>query len=307
MTATEPMKTAKDLHQLELIIVTGKGGVGKSVITGVLGRHLAARGRRTLLLEVDRRENLHQLVGVPPSGGEIVAVPGAEGLYLQNLKPSQVADWVVEKKVKIGPLVDRVLKSAVYQRFVEGAPGLTQLAILGHALRLVRGDLSRAPKIDTVVLDAPATGHGVYLLDAPRLVMEAIGEGPFAELAGEVVEFVAAPDRCGVVVVTLGEEMPVQESLELRQRLEERLNRSPEVLVVNGLYPPLPPGQTEVEDQLTNLWRQRRSINEEELARLREHWQGPIVELPLLPVDDGTQLVQELEPLWTHALEEVVR
>lgn len=295
------------LNQRELIVVTGKGGVGKSVFSAVLGRHLAARGRRTLLLEVDRRENLHQLVGVAPSAGEIVVVPDARGLFLQNLKPAQVADWVVQKKVKIRPLVDRVLKSGVYRRFVEGAPGLTELAILGHTLRLVRGDLPRAPQIDTVVLDAPATGHGVYLLDAPRLVAEAIGEGPFAELAGEVVEFVGTPGRCAVVVVTLAEEMPVQEALELRGRLQERLGLEPELLVVNGLYPPLPDGVDGDEDEISSLWHRRRRINESEVDRLRQHWPGPTVELPLLPLDQGTELVGELEPRFTRLLDQVRR
>jgi anion-transporting ArsA/GET3 family ATPase len=299
------MGLAGALNRRELIVVTGKGGVGKSVLTGVLGRHLAAQGRRTLLLEVDRRENLHQVLGVPPSAGEIVSVPDARGLYLQNLKPAQVADWVVQKKVKIRPLVDRILKSGVYQRFVEGAPGLTELAILGHTLRLVRGDLSRAPKVDTVVLDAPATGHGVYLLDAPRLVAEAIGEGPFAELAGEVVEFVAAPGHCSVVVVTLAEEMPVQEALEFRGRLKERLGMEPELLVVNGLYPALPDGIEAGDDGLTSLWLRRRHINEEGLTRLHEHWPGPLVELPLLPLDNGTRLARELELRFTNVLEQV--
>jgi len=163
------------LLRRKLIVVTGKGGVGKSAIASVLGHSLARRGRRTLLLEVDPRENLHQMLGVAPSGGEIL--PVAENLYLQNLKPQDVVDWVVEKQVRIKMLVRRVLKSPIYHRFVEGAPGLTEIAILGHALRLARGDLRHAPDLDTVVLDAPATGHGVYLLTAPKLFADAIMEG----------------------------------------------------------------------------------------------------------------------------------
>ena len=283
------------LRDRRLIVVTGKGGVGKSVVSAALGRYLSRQGRRALVLEVDRRENLHQLFGVPPSAGEVVPVHRggpSEALYLQNLKPSRVADWVVEKKVKIPPLVDRVLKSPVYQRFVEGAPGLTQLAILGHALRLVRGDMARMPKIDTVILDAPATGHGVYLLEAPKLVAETIGEGPFAELAGEVAEFVENPRDCGVLVVTLAEEMPVQEALELRQRLLERLGRGPEWLVVNSLYPEVP---DEVrEDGLTSLWRQRRQVNEQERQRLLANWPGPWCEFPLLPIAGGKDLIDAL-------------
>lgn len=286
------MDEVRDLTRRQLIVVTGKGGVGKSTLACVLGHHLAARGRRTLLLEVDRRENLHPMLGVPPSGGEILEV--APGLHLQNLKPKNVVDWVVEKKVKIGPLVRRILASAVYQRFVEGAPGLTELAILGHALRLVRGEI-RGPVIDTVVLDAPATGHGVALLMAPRLVAEAIGHGPFAELADEVAVFVGDAERCGVMVVTLAEEMPVQEALELRQRLEGEVGRAPDQLVVNGLYPAFE-GATDLpsDDPLAELWRRRWRVNAVELERLEREWPGPRVDLPLLALDDGRALVAAL-------------
>ncbi len=281
------------LLERRLIVVTGKGGVGKSAMTSVLGRTLARRGRRVLLLEVDPRENLHQLLGVPPSGGEVARVE--DGLYLQNLKPQQVADWVVEKQVRIKVLVRRVLKSPIYHRFVEGAPGLTEIAILGHALRMARGDMAaagRAPRIDTVVLDAPATGHGVYLLTAPGLFAEAIGEGPFARLAGEVAEFVADRRACGLVVITQAEEMPVQEALELRRSLAEKFGREPELLIANGLYPALP--EDAGEGEMVELWRRRRRLNLRELAHLERSWQGPKIELPLLPIDGGAELIASL-------------
>ncbi len=283
------------LLERQVIVVTGKGGVGKSAMTSVLGRSLARHGRRTLVLEVDPRENLHQQLGVPPSGGEIVRVE--DNLYLQNLKPRQVADWVVEQQVRIKMLVRRVLKSPIYHRFVEGAPGLTEIAILGHALRMARGDLagvrnSGVPEIDVVVLDAPATGHGVYLLTAPKLFADAVGEGPFARLAREVAELVADPRACGLVVVTLAEQMPVQEALELRRALTERFSREPELLIVNGLYPAVSgdAGKGEMND----LWRRRRRLNLRQLEQLERSWQGPRIDLPLLPIDGGAELVVAL-------------
>ena len=276
------------LLRRKLIVVTGKGGVGKSAVTSVLGHSLARCGRRTLLLEVDPRENLHHLLGVAPSGGDIVSV--AANLYLQNLKPQDVVDWVVEKQVRIKMLVRRVLASPIYHRFVEGAPGLTEIAILGHALRLARGDLPDAPAVDVVVLDAPATGHGVYLLTAPRLFAEAIREGPFARLAGEVADYVADSQACGLGVVTQAEEMPGQEALELRRALAERFGREPELLIANGLYPP-PDGAA---GELAQLWRRRRRLNVRELERLERRWQGPRIDLPLLPIDGGAELVAAL-------------
>ena len=289
-----------------LIVVTGKGGVGKSAMTAALGRVLSGMGRRTLVLEVDPRENLHQLLDVAPSGGEISTVD--DHLWLQNLKPIQVVDWVVRRQVKVEMLVQRVLKSPVYHRFVEGAPGLREMAILGHALRLVRGDARGAPDIDTVILDAPATGHGIYLLTAARLYAEAIGDGPFSELAGEIADFASDPEATSVVMVTSAEEMPVQEALEMREDLEQKFNRGPDLLVVNSVYPPLPEDPENLEStfddeqaRLVGLWRRRRAVNERELARVRREWHGPAVQLPLLPMDRASALIQRLARMLSDA------
>jgi len=297
------------LSRRKLIVVTGKGGVGKTAITAALGRTLAKAGRQVLLLEVDPRENLHHLLDVPPSGGEVVEV--TLRLFLQNLKPQAVIDAIVESRLPMQFLVHRVQKSPVYQRFTEGAPGLEQMAVLGHALQLVRGDDSPPlPRLDTVVLDAPATGHGVALLNAPRLFAETLGKGPVSELAHEVADFVAEPENCGVVVVTTAEEMPVQEALELRERLENEFRRPPELLVVNGLYPELPAklGKKKIEnDPLLSLWHDRRALNQRELGRLGADWPGPRVELPFLTENRGPRLVAELQERLASTARRIIR
>jgi hypothetical protein len=356
------MDPAARLGRCQLLVVTGKGGVGKTAVAAALGRLLAASGRRTLVIEVDPRENVHQMLAVPPSGGAIV--PAGPLLWVQNLKPGQVLDEVVRERLKVGMLVRRVLSSPIYEQFSAGAPGLKELAILGHAARLLRpaesagngelagrpagsaghgespgrpagsagdgeaagrsaGSASRstssstsrrggrrpgpaaAPEVDVVVLDAPASGHGMRLLAAPRLVSEVIGDGPFGILAGELAGFVADPERCGIVVVTQAEEMPVEEALELREALSAQLGREPELLVVNGLFPPLGPGleePTPLEDELVTLWRHRRFLNERELERLARWWEGPRLELPQLALERGPELTAALQQLLAAGL-----
>jgi anion-transporting ArsA/GET3 family ATPase len=287
---------ARPLASHQLLVVTGKGGVGKTTVAAGLAGVLAERGRRVLVLEVDPRENAHRMLGVAPSGGEVTAA--GDGLYLQNLRPRDVLDGIVREQVRIGPIARRVLQSEVYRHFAEGAPGLKELAVLGHALRLLRG-LAK-PEVDLVVLDAPASGHGLALLTAPGLVAQTIRQGPFGELAGDLAGFVDDPERCGVVVVTAAEEMPMQEGLELLAQMRERLSREAAAVVVNALYPPWPSGEPAPEadpespDAHGRFWHDRRAVNERELGRLRAAWGGPTAELPLLPLPSGPELLAGL-------------
>jgi len=283
------------IEDRQLLVVTGKGGVGKSTLASVLAARAARRGKRVLLLDIDPRESVHRMLGVRPSGGEILDAGG--GLYLQNLLPQAVIELVVRRRVKFEAVAKRVLASPIYEHFTAGAPGLTELAILGYVVWIHERQVPKAPEVDLVILDAPATGHGVSMLEAPLLVAEMISKGPFGEMSGQVAELVADPERTGVVVVTLAEEMPVSESLELAEKLVERIGRGPEVGFVNAIYPALPADLRKArssDDPALDLWRRRRQLNDRELLRFREGWPAPVAELPLLAVDHGPTLVDAL-------------
>ncbi|HXU46141.1 MAG TPA: ArsA-related P-loop ATPase [Thermoanaerobaculia bacterium] len=287
---------ARPLAACQLIVVTGKGGVGKTAVSALLGAALAEAGRRTLVAEVDPRENLHQMLGVAPSGGEILRA--GPRLWVQNLSPQRVIDELVSEQVKIGLVARRVLASPIYQQFTAGAPGLKEMAVLGQAFRLLSGRAGTgAPAIDTVILDAPATGHGVALLAAPALVAEVIRSGPIGRMSAAVAELVADPLRTAVVTVTLAEEMPVQEVLELAAALEEKLGRRPDLLVANGLFPPFPPAlarDAAESDPAAVLWRRLRANQDRELGRLAATWSWSRIDLPLLPLARGPELVAAL-------------
>jgi anion-transporting ArsA/GET3 family ATPase len=227
-------------------------------------------------------------------------VPVADNLWVQNLKPRDALDALVRKQVGLDLISKRVLSSNSYNQMAEGTPGLKEVAVLSYVEEL---------DFDTVILDAPATGHGVSLLAAPRLLWEVIEDGPVGTKARDLAGFVADRKRLGIVIVTQAEEMPVAESLELKTMVEERLERSPELLVINGLYPPLPRSQRDsVHDQAEKAaekaagdataaigaWYRRRRINERELERLQQEWSGERVELPLLPLERGPELARSL-------------
>lgn len=284
------------LASRRLIVVTGKGGVGKSTVTAVVATALAKRGRRVLAVEVDPRENLHQLFGVAPSGGEVI--PAGSGRAVLHLKPRAVIDRVVEERVRLGPLLRRVQASPVYQHFADAAPGLESLAVLEFGRRLA-GEAGH----DVVVLDAPASGHGLSLLLAPRVTAEAVGtSGPVGKIAAELAEFVADAGRLGVLVVTQAEEMPVTEALELRADLAARVGREPDGAVVNGLYPVWDEAEaSRLPNEVAALWRERDALRERELGRLVAGWPEPVVSLLLLPLGRGPALVAGLVERWEES------
>ncbi len=282
-----------NLTARQLIVVTGKGGVGKTTIAAAVARRVAEAGRRVLLLEIDPRESLHQLLGTEPSAGAIVKVTSR--LAAQNLQPRAVVEGLVREKIPLGVFARKVIANPVFQHFADGAPGLKEMAVLGYALRTVEGDYRH--KADCVVLDAPATGHGASMLAAPLLLADLVGGGQLGEMAKSLAGFIADPERTGVVLATLAEEMPVQEAIELIALLEQRIGRPPELVVANALYPPYieSPRAPRVELAVRDLWRLRREVNERELLRLRQHWTGPLAELPLLPLDRGPALLDALK------------
>ncbi|MBK9795158.1 MAG: ArsA family ATPase [Holophagaceae bacterium] len=282
------MSALDRLAERQLVLVTGKGGVGKTTLTAVLGSLMATRGRRVLLLEVDPRESLHQALGTEPSGGELVeALPR---LSLQNLQPGAVIEGLVREKVPIAYLVRKITESPAFHQFVEGAPGLKETALLGYAYRVLQS--GHRPGFDMVIVDAPATGHSATLLAAPGLLAQAAQGGQLGDMAADLAAFLADATRCGVLLATLAEEMPVQETLELIAMLQAKFGLRPDLVVANGLYPePEPSG---IQGPPGELLRARRQLNMAELARLAAAWKGPLAELPLLPLDRGPSLVTAL-------------
>jgi anion-transporting ArsA/GET3 family ATPase len=283
--------SAVTLSGKRLLVVTGKGGVGKSVVAAALGRLLADAGQRVLVLESDPRESLHQLFDCEPSGGTVVAA--GLRLHIQNVSGTDAIEERVREQVKVATLSRRICGSEAFRTFVAGAPGLSDAAVLGHAQRLVEGKARGAPQVDTVLVDAPATGHGLSFLEAPSLVADTVGGGPFGEMAREVAEHVADAERSDVVAVTAAEEMPVDELLELFAALRTGVGRSPACIVVNALYPPWPRKRPPT-GPAADLWRRRRAVNDHEIARLARATSTPRVELPLLPLGRGPELVAAL-------------
>lgn len=286
-----------------LVIVTGKGGVGKTMVSCALARGAVEAGLRVLLLELDARESLHRFLGCSPSGGGVIDV--APGLRAENVRPREVVDRLIEERVRPSWVARRMMRSVIYEEFVQGAPGLREVSALGYAIRAAgRGKPRRArsalgAEYDLVLLDAPATGHGVSLLLAPKLLAEAIGGGPIATLAREVAETIGNPQASALWGVATAEGMALRETLELDSALRGGLGRGLDFLVVNRLIPSVDLESVGSEPRPASgeawetLWEDRAAAQRRQLAGLAERWSGPLVHLPLSG-HEGPEAVAEL-------------
>jgi anion-transporting ArsA/GET3 family ATPase len=223
----------------ELLVVTGKGGVGKTTLASALGLLAAERGLRTIVVEVGEQSRLPELFGVP------TLEPGAETELGQNLSSMSIdldralLEWLQSLG---GRVSGRVLaSSSTFQYFAAAAPGAKELVSMVKIWELTQGPRrrgrARGDGYDLVVLDAPATGHALGLLDSPRTFGAIARVGPIAGQAERLRELLQDPARSSYLAVAQGTEMAITETLELQEKLDEQLGRELHAVVVNGMLP----------------------------------------------------------------------
>ncbi|HYI81521.1 MAG TPA: ArsA family ATPase [Thermoleophilaceae bacterium] len=220
-----------------LIFVTGKGGVGKTTVAAALGLAAARAGRRVLVCEVGDQERLTASFGLPAAGFREVEIE--PGLHAFSVNPEDaIAEWL-RYQLHSRTLAGLLGGSRIFQYLAMAAPGLAEMVTIGKVWELAqleRKTPSAAP-YDLVIVDAPATGHGIALLRAPRTFAEIARVGPVNHQAEIVDGFLRDPAATAVVAVTLAEEMPVSETLDLEQRLYDELGLALDRVYVNALLP----------------------------------------------------------------------
>jgi anion-transporting ArsA/GET3 family ATPase len=220
-----------------LIFVTGKGGVGKTTVAAALGVAAARAGRRVLVCEVADQERLAAAYGIPPAGFSEVEV--GPGLSAFSVNPDDAIEEWLHYQLRSRTLAGLLGGSRIFQYLAAAAPGLAEMVTVGKVWELAqleRKTPSAAP-YDLVIVDAPATGHGLALLRAPRTFGEIARVGPINRQAGIVDGFIRDPAATAVVAVALAEEMPVSETLDLERRLRDELGLGLERVFVNAVLP----------------------------------------------------------------------
>lgn len=233
------MDPAQFFAASRLVIVAGKGGVGKTTVTAALARAAALAGRSTLIVEVEGKSGLASLFGREPLGYEEVVLSagggpeGAADVRGRTLTPD---DALLEylRDHGLNRISRRLASSGALDVVATAAPGIKDILILGKVKQLERSGTA-----ELIVLDAPAAGHAITFLLAARALLDAVRVGPINTQAREVLELLTDPARCQVVLVTLPEETPVNELVDTAYHLEDRVGVNLGPVVVNGLYPEL--------------------------------------------------------------------
>jgi anion-transporting ArsA/GET3 family ATPase len=301
-----------------LVIVTGKGGTGKTTVTAALARAAAAQGRRVLVAEMGRQAQVPRLLAreAPAVGYE--ERPVCPGIRVIRIDPYAALAEYLGLQIRLPGLVSRVVSNRAFHQLMEASPGWRELITLGKVWHLeqMQAEGERGPKYDLIVVDAPATGHGMTLLDVPRVVVSTVRAGPLHHHTELVEEMISDPRRTLVLPVTLAEELPCRETITLVRRVREELSAHVDRVVVNGVHEALfPEGLADLPERLDRLgplafeglppapvlarcaryMRERHALNHHYLGEIQRGTELPLVTLPYLR--DGVNGPEDLGPL----------
>ena len=290
-----------------MIFVTGKGGVGKSTVAIALGVVAARRGLRTIVAELASQDRVRQTFA--QSGETFEEVQLADGLFTISIDPESAMEEYL--RVKTGPVGQALGSSRLFQAFALATPGMRELLSIGKVWELAQFErrTSGAEPYDLVIVDSPAAGHGVGILRTPRTFAEIARVGPIAHQARTIAATIADREFTAVAAVATAEEMPVSETLWLRDALAE--DEIPlDAVIVNARYPErfsgaertrLQRARAKAQSPLANVAlgaalseHARASTQTEQLQRLRDGLARELVELPYLFAEEIGQTELEL-------------
>ncbi|MEA2461193.1 MAG: hypothetical protein QOH90_1370 [Actinomycetota bacterium] len=221
----------------KILIVSGKGGVGKTTISGALALVAARQGRKVCIAEVDRKGTLPKLFG----GGSVSYDPSelAPGVWGMNIVPDEALAEYLDIQYHMKRIA-KVFSSTHFVDFITAtAPGLKDILVLGKIWYLEQGRDNGGERhdFDTIIVDAPAAGHMLSFLSAPMGLSDAVQVGPVRRQADWIAQMLTDPKRSSVHLVSLAEEMPVTETLETAAALEKKVGIEPGVIFANAIYP----------------------------------------------------------------------
>ncbi len=229
--------TLGDLLRRRIVVLSGKGGVGKSIISATLAWIAWSQGKRVLIVELDTIVTIPHFFGIH-EGGTYTEVPLKEGLRSFHVDGKSALEEYLRLVLRSKKLTERIFRSPVYQYFVEVAPGLKELMTIGKIWDLEQAkdaDTSQ-PKYDFIVVDTPATGHTPSYFRMPQAAVKTIRRGFIRREAQKVADLLQDPEKVMFAIVTTLEEMPVNEAIELHHILVSQLRLPLGCIFANKVY-----------------------------------------------------------------------
>ena len=294
------MDPAQFFTASRLVVVAGKGGVGKTTVSAALARAAALAGLSTLVVDVEGRSGLPAMFGRPDlSYDEIVLSPGDAAAGVGDVRARTItSDQALLEYLRdhgLSRISKRLVQSGALDVVATAAPGIKDILVLGKVKQL-----ERSAAADLIVLDAPAAGHAVTFLQSARGLVDAVRVGPINTQARDVLDLLEDHRRCQVVLVTIPEETPVNEAVDTAFLLEDRVGVGLGPIVVNGLYPELAglaadpsaaaaeagvtlrPGEADELAAAADFRRRRTALQDEQVGRLADDLPLPQLRLPFL-------------------------
>jgi anion-transporting ArsA/GET3 family ATPase len=220
-----------------VVIVVGKGGVGKTTVSAALALTAARAGLRVLVVEMEGKSGLPSMFGAPPLAYD--ELPLTNGIQARFLTPdAALVDYLVSHGMK--RISKRLVASGALEVVATAVPGMKDILVLGKVKSLEESRVA-----DLLIVDAPAAGHAVTFLLSARGLLDAVRVGPIRKQATDVVDLISDPARCQVFLVTTPEETPISESIETAYAIEDRAGVALGPIVVNGCFAPIEAGIAE--------------------------------------------------------------
>ena len=225
------MELAHFCSTSRVVIVAGKGGVGKTTVTATFAVAAARTGQSVLIVEVEGKSGLATAFNRPALGYEEQDL--APGIRGRTLTPdAALRDWLEGNGLK--RISKRLVQTGALDVIATAVPGMKDILVLGKVKSL---EQTRAA--DLIIVDAPAAGHALTFLTSASGLLDAVAVGPVRKQAADVVAMLSDPARCQVLLVTLPEETPVNEAVDTAFAIEDRVGVHLGPVVVNGCYPEL--------------------------------------------------------------------
>ena len=158
--------------------MTGKGGVGKSTVAAALGVAAAREGKRAIVCEVAQQERMSRFFERQGVGYHETEI--APNLFAFSIDPQRALEEYLLLQIKVKPVYDLMFKNRVFTYFAAATPGLRELVTIGKVWELAQLDrrVKKGAKYDVVIVDAPATGHGLGILRTPKTFSDIARVGP---------------------------------------------------------------------------------------------------------------------------------